>query len=74
MGTWTWPQPGNQIWKVVSDHQKGKICIYDEKGSLLMEQTGLSKNDLAMIENDFLDIVANKENNRENKNNNQIYI
>ncbi len=58
MGIWAWVQPVNRIWKVTSDHEKGKISVYNEKDVLVYEQKGLSKEAVSLIEKNFLGIVA----------------
>ena len=58
MGIWAWVQPVDRIWKVVSDEEKGELLVYDEKSNLIMERKGLSKEELAFIELNFLEIVA----------------
>ncbi len=58
MGVWAWVQPVGRIWKVVSDRKNGKICVYNEKNDLILEQEGLSKEAISLIERNFLGIVA----------------
>ncbi len=58
MGIWAWVQPVDRIWKVMSDYEKGRICVYNETNNLVFEQTGLSKEALELIEKNFLAIVA----------------
>ena len=58
MGIWAWVQPVNRIWKVTSDHENGKISVYNEKDVLVYEQKGLSKEAVSLIEKNFLGIVA----------------
>lgn len=67
MGIWAWIQPVDRIWKVVSDGEKGIILVYNEKGELVLEQKGLSQEEVSLVEDNFLQIVAtdltdNKEN------------
>ena len=42
----------------------GTICVYDENGKLIMEKTGLTKEAIKIIEENFLDIVVNNEKNK----------
>ena len=63
MKTWNWIQPGNRIWKVISDYEIGIISVFDEKGKLIMKHKGLTKEAMKMIEKSFLNIVAPKDNN-----------
>lgn len=58
MGLWAWVRPGNRIWKVVSDYEKGTITVYDEKGNIVLEKQGLDKDAIAVVEKNFLDITA----------------
>ena len=58
MGIWNWTHPGIGIWKVISDHDKGTITIFDEKGKMIMEKKGLNKEAIEIIEKNFLELVA----------------
>ena len=58
MGIWAWIQPVDRIWKVVSDTEKGTLCVYNEKSELILEQKGMTKEEVNFIENNFLQIVA----------------
>lgn len=58
MGVWAWIQPVDRIWKVVSDTEKGKISVYNEKNNLIFEQKGLSKEAVSLIEKEFLGVIA----------------
>ncbi len=58
MAIWAWVQPVDRIWKVVSDNEKGTLCVYDEKNQLIMEHKGMKKEELSLIEQNFLQIVA----------------
>ena len=58
MGIWAWIQPVDRIWKVVSDNEKGTLCVYNEKSELVLEHKGLSKEEISFIEVKFLQIVA----------------
>ena len=58
MGIWNWTHPGIGIWKVISDHDKGTITIFDEDGKLIMEKKGLNKEAIEIIEKNFLELVA----------------
>ncbi len=58
MNVWAWLQSGNKIWKVVSDYEAGTIRVYDETGEIIYERSGLSKEIIAVIESNFLKIVA----------------
>lgn len=58
MTIWAWLQPGDKIWKVISDYENGAICVYDEKGEIIMEKKNLSKTAIQLIEENFLGKVA----------------
>ena len=58
MGVWAWLRPGNRVWKVVSDHEKGTIQVFNEKGELILEKKNLSREAIALVEKNFLDITA----------------
>jgi hypothetical protein len=58
MGIWEWIQPVDRIWKVISDDNKGTLCVYNEKGELVIERKGMSKEEISFIEDNFLQIVA----------------
>jgi hypothetical protein len=58
MGVWAWLRPGDRIWKVVSDHEKGTIQVFNEKGELILEKTNLTREAIAMVEKNFLDLAA----------------
>ena len=58
MGIWAWIQPVDRIWKVISDTEKGTLHVYNEKSELILEQKGMSKEEVSFIENNFLQIVA----------------
>jgi hypothetical protein len=58
MGIWAWIQPVDRIWKVISDDEKGSLFVYNEKGELVMERNGMSKQEISFIEDNFLQIVA----------------
>ena len=60
MSIWAWTQPVDRIWKVISDPEKGTIVIYNEKDELISEQKNLEKDDILLIEEYFLKIVATK--------------
>ena len=60
MSIWAWIQPVDRIWKVFSDPEKGTIIIYNEKDELVSEQKNLGKDDILLIEEYFLKIVATK--------------
>ena len=58
MSTWNWQQPGDRIWKVISDYKKGIISVFDENGKLILKQIGLTEEAIKMIEKNFLSVVA----------------
>ena len=54
MTIWAWVQPVDRVWKVVSDTEKGTLSVYNEKSELILENKGLSKEQLSLIEKNFL--------------------
>ena len=58
MGIWAWVQPVVRIWKVVTDAEKGMLCVYNEKSELIQEDKGLTREEVNFIEQNFLGIVA----------------
>jgi hypothetical protein len=58
MGVWAWLRPGNRVWKVISDYEKGTISVFDEKNNIVMEKKGLSKEAIEIVEKNFLDTTA----------------
>jgi len=67
MTIWAWVQPVARIWKVVTDSEKGKINIYNEKEELIMEENGLTPEAVTLIEENFLEIVATRLTERDRK-------
>ncbi len=60
MSIWAWVQPVDRIWKVVTDSEKGIIKIHNEKDELVFEQKDLGKDEVIMIEESFLSVVATR--------------
>lgn len=60
MSIWAWIQPVDRIWKVVTDSEKGVIKICNEKDELVFEQKDLGKDEVIMIEDSFLSVVATR--------------
>lgn len=60
MAIYAWTQPVDRVWKVVTDPENGTIRIYDEKDSLIKDEKGLKKEAVSLIEENFLNIVATK--------------
>ncbi len=58
MNIWAWLQPGKKIWKVVSDYESGTICVFNENGEIVFERIGLTRELIAIVEANFLDLVA----------------
>ncbi len=58
MTIWAWIQPVDRVWKVVSDTEKGTLLVYDEKSELILEHKGMSKEQISLIEQNFLQLVA----------------
>lgn len=60
MGIWAWVQPVDRIWKVVSDKEKGTICVFNEKSDMILEKKGFSKEAIMLIEENFLDVIGTR--------------
>lgn len=60
MSLWAWVQPIDRIWKIVTDPENGMIKIYNEKDELISEHKDLEKEDISLIEEHFLKIVASR--------------
>jgi hypothetical protein len=59
MKTWKWPQPGDRMWRVLADYDKGILVVIDEDGKILIKRSGLTKEVIELVEKNFLDVVAN---------------
>ncbi len=60
MGMWAWVQPVDRIWKVVTDAEKGILCVFNEKSELIQESKGLTREEVYFIEQNFLGVVATR--------------
>lgn len=60
MAIWAWIQPVDMIWKVITDPEKGVVNVYNEKEELVMEHKDLKKEDVLLIEESFLGVVATR--------------
>ena len=58
MEVWTWNQPVDRNWKVISDRERGTILVYNEKNELILEKQGLNREAVTLIEDNFFKIVA----------------
>ena len=74
MGTWNWKQPSGKILKVISNHDKGTIYVFDENNKLVLVKKGLPKHIIELIEKNFLAIVANNDNNKNIDHLNPMYV
>ena len=52
--TWTWYQASGNKLKVVSNAKKGFIRVYNESGEVVMEKTNLTKDQVKIVEYNFL--------------------
>ena len=57
---WAWLQANGKIFKVVSNPKNGSIIVYDRNGNVLIKKTNLSKKQVEIVEDSFLDVVAKK--------------
>lgn len=64
MGIWKWKQPSGKILKVISNHDKGTIYVFDEDNKLVMVKRNLSKHVIELIEKNFLEIVSENNDNK----------
>lgn len=60
MSIYAWLQPVDRIWKVVTDSEKGTMKTYNEKDELILDQEGMTKEEVSFVENNFLQIVATR--------------
>lgn len=60
MTLWALVQPVDRIWKIITDSERGIVDVYNEKEELIMEQKGLMKNAVLLIEDNFLEVVATR--------------
>ncbi len=67
MEVWNWTQPVDRIWKVISDVDRGTIMVYNEKNELVLEKKGLSREAVALIENNFFKYVADNLGNKKSE-------
>ncbi len=56
---WIWDQPVGR-WKVQTSRRDGTVRVQDEKGRILLERENMSEAAVKMIEENFLNIVANE--------------
>ena len=57
--TWYWKQGKGKYLKVISDSKKGYIKVYNEKNELVLNKQNLTKEQIILIEENFLHIVVN---------------
>jgi len=57
---WSWQQASGKVFRVVSDAKKGYIRVYNEEGTLIMKKTHLTKDQVKIIEHNFLCRVSKK--------------
>jgi hypothetical protein len=56
--TWNWKQADGSTLKVVSNPDKGTIVVYNGDGKVVLEKKNLSSQQVKIIEQHFLNIVA----------------
>ena len=59
MKEYLWEQADGSVLKVVVDHNKGTVVARDKEGNVKMREEDLSKEQLDLIEKQFLEIVVN---------------
>lgn len=57
---WAWLQVNGKIFKVISDPEKGVIEVFDDKGEILIRKINLTKEQVHLVEQNFLHHVAKK--------------
>ncbi len=57
---WAWLQINGKIFKVISDSERGVIEVFDDKGELLIRKINLTKEQVILVEQNFLHHVAKK--------------
>lgn len=70
---WTWLKAKGKIFKVVSNPDRGTIKVYNEKGKLLMKKSNLSKKQVGLVEDSFLNFIVDKLNSFDIKNQNEDF-
>ena len=58
--TWNWYQASGNKLKVISNAKKGTIRVYNENGEIILEKTNLTKDQIKIIEHNFLCHVTKK--------------
>lgn len=58
MGIWIWRQTQNKYWRVETDASNGTIKVTDENGGIISEHTGLSRETVELMEENFFNVVA----------------
>jgi predicted nucleic acid-binding protein len=62
---WIWLQRKGNIFKVISDPERGIIEVINEKGEILIRKTNLSKRQVETVEKNFLNQIAKRLNGRQ---------
>lgn len=57
---WAWLMPSGKIYKVVTNHEKGTIEVYDEDRRLVSKEEKLSEVAISLLERIFLETVASE--------------
>lgn len=65
---WSWLKSKGNILKIVTNPNKGTIKVYDEKGKIIIKKTNLTKEQVKIIEESFIEHVAIKLNKINHKN------
>lgn len=56
--TWSWIQADGSVFRVISQPKKGIIEVFNQQGQLVLRKTGLTSQQVKLIEDSFLDHVA----------------
>ncbi len=75
LGIWQWFKSKKHIFKIVSNHKKGSIRVFDKKGKILFKKTNVSKDELKKIEDSFVNHIDDKlRKNKKNEDNSDPMI
>lgn len=57
---WSWIKTKGNILKIVSNPNKGTIKVYNEKGKMIIKKTDLTKEQVKIMEESFIEHIAIK--------------
>lgn len=72
---WQWFKSKKNIFKIVSNHKKGSIRVFDKKGKILFKKVNVNKEDLKKIEESVVNHIDDKlSKNKKNEDNSDPMI